>query len=358
MQGAFGRRKWVALCAGLLAVVPRFPGYADFRSASVMPDRQEWEGFKALYLLPVGRIIDTGNNNASHSEGQGWALLMAEAFDDQPVFDRVLAWTQQNLRRPQDSLHVWSWRPDRRNPVEDTNNAADGDLFIAWALERAGRRWHRPELTERAAAIARDLHERCVRRVGGRIVLLPAAFGFEHPSYTVINPSYYVFPALDAMARLHPEGLWRPLREDGLALLRESGFGAWNLPADWIRLTGKPEEPPSPAVGWPARFSYDAVRIPLYMAWAGLLDEPAARAAARFWSTRHPAGYTPAWTDFAQDTVAPYAADSGMQAIMRLVLDPQARVADLPQVLAAPHYYAAALTLLARLAAFERTMLL
>lgn len=358
MQGAFGRRGWVALCAGLFVAVPRFPGYAEFRSATVMPGRQEWESFKALYVLPNGRIVDTGNRNASHSEGQGWALLMAEAFDDRATFDRVLSWTRQNMRRAQDALHVWSWRPDRLIPAEDTNNATDGDLFIAWALERAARRWHRPELTQAAASIARDLHERCVRRMGGRVVLLPAAFGFEHPAFTVINPSYYVFPALDAMARLHPEGLWRPLREDGLALLRESGFGAWRLPADWIRLTGKPGEPPSPATGWPARFSYDAIRIPLYMAWAGLLDEPAARAAARFWSAPHPAGYTPAWADLTQDAVAPYAADSGMEAIARLVLDPQARVADLPQVAAAPHYYAAALTLLARLAAFERAILL
>lgn len=355
MHGDVGRRKWLALCAGLFVATPRFPGPAESCSALTLPGRQEWEDFKSRYLLPSGRVIDTANNNVSHSEGQGWALLMAEAFDDPATFDRILAWTQQNLRRPQDSLYVWSWHPDRRQPVEDTNNATDGDLFIAWALDRGGCRWHRPELSERAALMARDLHERCVREVRGRVILLPAAFGFEHPSYTVINPSYYVFPALDAMARLMPEGRWRQLRQDGLALLREAGFGAWNLPADWIRLAHQPSEAPLPAPGWPARFSYDAIRVPLYLAWAGLLDEPAARAAARFWSARHAVGYIPAWTDLAQDSVAPYAADSGMEAIARLVLNPRAAVSDLPPIHAAPHYYAAALTLLARLAAFERS---
>ncbi|PHK96780.1 glycosyl hydrolase family 5 [Pseudoroseomonas rhizosphaerae] len=357
MPDDVGRRKWITLCAGLFVATPRSPERIEFRSALNLPGRQEWEDFKAKYLLPDGRIIDTGNNNASHSEGQGWALLMAEAYGDQATFNRVFAWTHRNLRRPHDSLHAWSWRPNRPQPVEDSNNATDGDLFIAWALERAARRWHRPELSGRAAAIARDLHENCVREVRGRTVLLPAAFGFEHPSYTVINPSYYVFPALDAMARLMPNDRWRELRQDGLSLLRQTGFGAWNLPADWIRLSHLSDEPPLPAPGWPARFSYDAIRIPLYLAWAGLSAEPAARAAARFWSASHPSGYTPAWAEFAQDHVAPYAADSGMDSIARLVLDPEAKVSDLPRVHAAPHYYAAALTLLARLAAFERSAL-
>jgi endoglucanase len=62
----------------------------------------------------------------------------------------------------------------------------------------------------------------------------------------------------------------------------------------------------------------------------------------------------PAWTDLAQDSLAPYPADSGFVAVARLVQDRGISAQDLPQVRQAPHYYAAALTLLARLAAFER----
>jgi endoglucanase len=44
------------------------------------------------------------------------------------------------------------------------------------------------------------------------------------------------------------------------------GSGKANLPTDWVSLAagGKLE----PAKGWPPRMSYDAIRIPLYVAWS------------------------------------------------------------------------------------------
>ncbi|MCQ4163027.1 glycosyl hydrolase family 8 [Roseomonas sp. GC11] len=351
MSGAFGRRSLLALSTLMLAATPRLPGHAEIRSAPTPTGLEQWEEFKQRFIAPIGRVVDTGNKDCSHSEGQGWGLLLAASFDDQAAFDRILSWTRAELRRPYDSLTAWSWKPNRARPVEDSNNATDGDLFIAWALARAGRRWGRPALVEEARAILRDLDRLCVREVDGRPVLLPAAFGFEHPGYLVVNPSYYVFPAFPALAQLHPQGRWMALYEGGLDLLRQARFGRWGLPADWVRLASG--ERPKPAWGWPPRFSYDAIRVPLYLNWAGLGEEPAARAALSFW-TAFPQSGMPAWTDFRGDSIAPYTADPGMRAVALLVADPEARTTDLPAVRLAPHYYAAALTLLSRLAAFER----
>nr|WP_301540442.1 glycosyl hydrolase family 8 [Proteus mirabilis] len=36
-----------------------------------------WQQFKARYITPEGRVIDSANQNISHSEGQGYGMLMA-----------------------------------------------------------------------------------------------------------------------------------------------------------------------------------------------------------------------------------------------------------------------------------------
>lgn len=46
-----------------------------------------WAQYKHRFLLPEGRIIDTGNHNVSHSEGQGFGMLLAVYNNDRPTFD-------------------------------------------------------------------------------------------------------------------------------------------------------------------------------------------------------------------------------------------------------------------------------
>ncbi len=312
----------------------------------------EWEAFCARYILPEGRVVDTANGGISHSEGQGWAMLCAERMDDRASFDRLLDWTRRTLPRPGDALFAWRYRPEARgNKVEDTNNATDGDLMIAWALLRAGARWQDPGLTAEGKAIARDILRLLVRQVGEDVVLLPGARGFEQHGYVVVNPSYYTFPALPVLARAVPDPLWLRLAADGLKLLRRARFGRWGLPPDWLALP-RGGGAPIPAPGWPPRFSYDAVRVPLYLAWAGLGREPVAASAARFWTDpRHPS--PPAWADLSQDTVSPYAAPSGVRAIARLAVaraGAEGAATDMPSIADANDYYSAALTLLAHLA--------
>lgn len=320
-------------------------------------DRQEWAAFQARFLAPEGRVVDSGNGGVSHSEGQGWGLLFAVRADDRPGFERLLAWTRRVLRRPRDELHAWRFEPHAAMPVADVNNATDGDLCIAWALLEAGERWGVADHSALGAAIGRDVLRLLVRRAGGYSVLLPGARGFDRTEATILNPSYYVFPAFAALARAVPDPAWVRVAADGLVLLRSSRFGRWGLPPDWLALSkadGKLSLPPR----WPPRFSYDAVRVPLYLAWAGLASEPALGRARSFW-TDPMHGYVPAWADLASDTVSPYAASPGVMAVSRLASvqrsNAQNMARGLPLVAAAPDYYAAALGLLVR-AAWQETL--
>lgn len=110
----------------------------------------------------------------------------------------------------------------------------------------------------------------------------------------------------------------------------------------------------APAGGWPVRFSYDAVRIPLWLAWAGLRDEPALRNARRFWAAQ---AALPAWVDLATDVPSPYPAPPGIAAIAQLALADGRAAPLLPaprDILSAKDYYTIALGLLAVAAGEDR----
>ncbi len=345
----FGRAVVAAQAATPLAVHAR----AD--QSPPTEDRLEWALFRQRFISPDGRVIDTGNQNCSHSEGQGYGMLLAVAHDDQPTFDLLLNWTARTLARPTDSLHAWRYLPGAANPVPDTNNATDGDLMIALALARAAARWGRLDNLQTAAAIGRDVLRLLVREIGPRTLLLPGAYGFDKPEGLIINPSYYVFPALDVLARLAPSPVWARLRQDGVALLTEARFGHWNLPADWLFIS-RTDLIPAPAPGWPPRFSYDAIRVPLHLMWSGIDAGDMAGSLLRFWADTAPAA--PGWVDLNTGETAHYAANAGQRAIAVLATRCCAATASpadsqMPSVREARDYYAAALVLLARLASAE-----
>lgn len=319
-------------------------GAAALALAGVLPAgaaiEQDWRAFERRFVLPEGRVVDTGNRNVSHSEGQGYGLLGAVRADDQQSFERILNWTMSQLRRPADALFAWRWQPDSSPNVTDLNNASDGDIHIAWALLMASERWSSSTYRRIGQAITRDLLRRCIVNVGTRWVLLPGAYGFESPQRTVVNLSYYAFAALRVLARHVPDPVWSRLEQDALALLRDSQFGMWQLPPDWLELPrdgGRPRL----AQGWPPRFSFDAVRIPLNLCWAGLAGEAAVGAAAAYWFSRMHR-QIPAWTDLLTNVVAPYPAAPGTVAIARLTVAAMAGRGDidiLPSVAGAADYY-------------------
>ncbi len=323
----------------------------------------EWATFKRRFLASDGRVIDTGNGGCSHSEGQGWGLVFAVAADDQKAFDLILRWTATHLRRSSDGLHAWRWLPDTANPVSDTNNATDGDIYIASAMWRASVRWQRPDQALAAAGVARDVLRLLLRQVGHRTLLLPGAKGYESEAGVAINLSYYAFPMLADLAAAAPSPLWDELRRDGLALIEEARFGEWRLPPDWLHVS-RADGTLQPHPNWPPRFSYDAIRVPLYLAWAQDDTSSAQRSFTSYWEGSPPRRAA-AWVDLVTNAYADYAAPSGMQAV--------AKLAALAHAAAPPHsnnkidasvtfpviddtsdYYSAALILLSRLAWQER----
>ncbi|RRV17406.1 endoglucanase [Pseudomonas saudiphocaensis] len=305
----------------------------------------DWEQYRQRFMAPDGRIKDTGNGDISHSEGQGWGMLFAVSSGDRESFDSLWSWTETTLRRQDVALFAWRYDPAGSPPIADLNDASDGDVLIAWALLRAAQRWGDAGLLQKADEIRSAITQRLVRRIQGYTTLLAGIEGFDQPAGTVINLSYLVIPAFVEFDRYEPRGPWRELLNDAPRLLRLARFGSYQLPPDWLLLPDRGR--PYPASGWPARFSFDAVRIPLYYRWGGLdKGEPELlRPFDRFWrsgGTQRP----PAWIDLDSGEVAPYPISTGVAAIHAYLTGASAPASPV----AMEDYYSASLYLLTQLA--------
>jgi endoglucanase len=347
----FGRRSAVAGLAG--ALLPWRPKklLADPMNSTAEVASQ-WQIFRSRFMSPDGRVIDTGNGGISHSEGQGWGMLFAQAANDKDSFDLILAWTSTYLARPSDALHVWRYDPSAKNPTADMNNATDGDIFIAWALARGAQSWGQPALSCAATAIAAAIRDKLCFSQSGKIFLLPGISGFVTPAALNLNPSYYIWPAFDTLEQLAPSTVWADLRADGLETLTAGVFGKWSLPPDWLAVS-RPGLDLQPAALWPPRFSYDAIRVPLWLSWANVMPDSLGAAFTQYWqSSAFP--YRPAWVNLEDGSFAKYAAPSGMAAIANFTLAVLSGAQpSLPSVADAADYYSAALTMLSYLAVSE-----
>ncbi|WP_043239408.1 glycosyl hydrolase family 8 [Stutzerimonas azotifigens] len=304
----------------------------------------QWSAYKARFL-DGGRIVDTGNRGVSHSEGQGWGMLFAEAHGDRQAFDRLWDWTRSHLQRDDLALFAWRFDPAATDPVADRNNASDGDVLIAWALLRAAQRWQEPSYADASAAIRQAIAEQLLRTHAGYRVLLPGLVGFERDEQLVVNLSYLVVPAFQAFALQEPDGDWQRLVEDGERLLAGARFGAHALPPDWLAVDR--DGTLAPAEGWPPRFGFDAVRVPLYHYWGGMPASDSKLAPfTAFWrccETPH------AWVDLRSGELSPYPASTGVRAIGALLEGAAAPVENGNE-----DYYSASLALLAALARDDR----
>lgn len=246
--------------------------------------RLAWIRYKERFIDPSGRVIDTGNGNVSHSEGQGYAMVLAVAADDKLAFERIWQWTRQHLMVRSDGLLSWRWSPASTPPITDPNNASDGDILVAWALAEAGSRWAKDDYTRASRTLAMSIGKRLLVVTDGRHLLMPGATGFsaeEHPDGYVVNLSYWVFPALLRLSHVAPEVPWSKLSGTGLDLSSQAAFGPHKLPPDWLALTANGLKP---AKGFATVFGHDSIRIPLYLIWAGKNDHILVQRLAALWN--------------------------------------------------------------------------
>lgn len=256
-------RSLIAALAGAMLL-------AGSAKAAISP--ADWELYQQKFVTEEGRVVDDANGNVSHSESQGYGLLLSYLAGDPKSFARILTFTRTELLIRDDGLAAWRWDPNAQPRITDINNASDGDLLIAYALAQAGAAWRMPAYTAAARQIGRSLAKVAFARRGGDIYLMPGAKGFsaqEKPDGPVVNPSYWVFEALPVMAQVTGDNSWNIVAATGLKLL-DVMARTGQRPLDWVSVKDKPR----PAEGFKPELGYNAVRIPLYLLRAGQ-GEPA-----------------------------------------------------------------------------------
>ena len=234
-------------------------------------DDAMWQDWKRRFVTDQGRVVDTANGQISHSEGQGYGMVLAVAANDRVAFERIWAWTRANLMVRPDELVAWRWEPDKRSGMGDTNNASDGDILIAWALTEAAEFWGEGSYRIAARRIAVEGSRKTfLLKTAFGALILPAVVGFgaeDRADGPVGDISYWGFPALERLNIVAPEVDWKGVTQSGLDLLKAARYGKEKLPPDWLSVKG---DKLAPAKNYPVAFGYDAIRAPLYMAIAGI----------------------------------------------------------------------------------------
>jgi endoglucanase len=234
------------------------------------------QSFLSTYVDADGRVVRRDQGNDTVSEGQAYALLLADAVGDQGTFGRVWTWTRSHLQEP-NGLFAFRANPD--GTVADPQPASDADLLIAWALVRAtgpqAAEYHREGISIANAVLAHET----VRR-GDTLMLAAGPWAIGQP--VTLDPSYWAPAAYEQLGLLTGDVRWRDLDNATIRLSTELTSDGQALPPDWARVD-KTFPEPTAAPNRSSRFiqyGLDAQRLPVWLATS--CDPRGPRLAARF----------------------------------------------------------------------------
>ncbi|MHA6344228.1 glycosyl hydrolase family 8 [Roseivivax sp. CAU 1761] len=307
-----------------------FPAWGQEQQADA------WRHWKSAYLQSDGRVVDVENGGISHSEGQAYGLLLAQAMGDRATFDRIESWTRTTLALRPDGLLAWKWQDDGS---VDMRNATDGDLLRAWSLLRASRDSGWREHDGKAAQTCRALVATCLApdpRAPREWLLKPATHTQADRTAVIVNPSYYMLRALIELGDATGE----------IELLRTAAHGEHLLAdphalRDWIVVTpGGIRSAPNLS----NNFGWDALRLPLYLFWSGRARHPALQGASDRFAAATLEGHVATVTDPSGKPRAESDA-AGFRAVADLAARRRPARPDPPQ-----GYYADTIALLAQIA--------
>ena len=283
-----------------------------FSSAAFPIDLSLWKEYKRNFISNDGRIIDYQNGQISHSEGQGYGMLLSTIYNDKKTFDLVWKWTKDNLQVRKDKLFAWSWgrRPNGSWQVIDYNNATDGDILIAYALLKAFKKWKDEDYKKYAIEILKDIRKELCISWKGHMFLLPGYFGFKDKDFLILNPSYLILPAFKLFSKFENKKFWEKIYQDSVWLLSKARFGLLKLPSDWILLK---EDGIFIHEEKSIYFGYNAVRVLLYLCIEK--EKSLSSIGSRIIDIYKRFSYIPLWIDLVHDSFSLKDAPSGYYAI-------------------------------------------
>jgi len=235
--------------------------------------------FLSRYVTGDGRVIRHDQGGDIVSEGQAYAMLIAEVAG-QPTWVRTIwSWTSGHLGRP-DGL--FASHASGEGQIQDPQSATDADILIAYALLRyAGldqAALHRAGRRVAEAVLARE----SVKLPDGS--LLPVAGPWaKSSSPPTVDPSYLMPGVFVGLARLTGDDRWNGAAYAAIALIDGLTDGGRRLPPDWAQLADRRLVAiANPGGGAGVHYGFDAARLPIWFATA--CSARARRLAAGWWT--------------------------------------------------------------------------
>lgn len=277
-----------AAIMGLMSAAPAHAaGHHGLQALQTTLTPAEWHRYLDDYVRPDGRVVDVEKGGVSHSEGQAYGMFLAVAANDPVTFQRIYSFTMAHMRGRSDRLVSWIYNPNYFPRITDTNNATDGDIILAYSLTLAALKWDWPTYLQAANPIIDQIADELLVRKNGHWIVKPAAFGFgrEHEDGPVLNLSYYIYGAFLLFHAVTEDDRWLDAWRSGLELTERAVNLSGGFAPDWVTLNS--QRWLSPANGFAPKSSYDAVRIPLYMALNGNVPSEAFAPFHQMWNERN-----------------------------------------------------------------------
>ena len=220
-----------------------------------------------------GRILSGAEGTGqTYSEAQAYALFFALVANDRASFEKILAWTENNLCAGDMTtrLPAWLWgkRPDGTWDVMDSNPASDADIWIAYALGEAGRLWNERRYRALSTLLAaRILREETADLPGLGRSLLPAPKGFTQGDQRWrLNPSYMPLQVMEWLAHTQPQPEWRALANSSRNIIM--GASPKGFTPDWTLYDAQQGFLQDTEGAEKGQGGYNAIRVYL---WVGML---------------------------------------------------------------------------------------
>jgi hypothetical protein len=254
-----GSRRGAVLVGAVLVAVAALTGSVLVRPGEERNDatRRAAARFLDRYVGPDGRVARTDQGGDTVSEGQAYAMLIAQAVGDRRRFERAWGWARHHLQRG-DGLLAWRWADGR---VEDAMPATDADLDAAWALVLASKRFGRRRFGDEGRQLAAAVLDHETVWVPDGLLLVAGPWAREHPP--VANPSYISPAAFAVLGAETADRRWASLATTSLRMVSQLMTPARPLPPDWARVGAagglEPVAGSGQAVG--PRFGPDAARL-------------------------------------------------------------------------------------------------
>lgn len=232
------------------------------------------EHFLSTYVSADGAVTRKDQGGDVVSEGQAYAMLIAEIAGRDALVPTIWAWTRTHLQRPDKLL---SWHADASGRVLDQESASDADILAAYALLRyRGERsseLHSAGKQLAAAVLSSESHT-----IAGVPIPLagPWAVAQDQPK---VDPSYWMPGVYSGLAKLTGDQRWSKAADAVVAMVARSSSD--QLPPDWAVLQGDRYAAAGSDTSSGPQYGADAQRMPIWFAYGCSAD--AEKLAAGWW---------------------------------------------------------------------------